>query len=260
MKRLVIATTILLTIFIIAGVSKTEHPFPNNDSVTILNYSVINSYPHDSTAYTQGLVWYEGKMIEGTGLYGCSSLRSVNPLTGEILRIHNLSSTIFGEGLTVLNGKIYQLTWKNNICFVYDANSFKELMTFSYGGEGWGLTTDGVNLIMSDGTSKLRFINPSNFTVMKSIDVMAEDVPVARINELEYVEGVIYANIWLTDTVIGIDPKSGRAIEKIDFSKLKNSDWSNTDVFNGIAYDAENKRMYVTGKLWPILYEVKLSK
>jgi glutamine cyclotransferase len=260
MRRLVIATAILLTIFIVAGVSKTEHPLSKYDSITILNYSVVNSYLHDPNAYTQGLVLYEGKIIEGIGLYGSSSLRSVNQLTGEILRMHNLSSTIFGEGVTVLNGKIYQLTWKNNICFVYDADSFKELLTFSYGGEGWGLTTDGVNLIMSDGSSKLLFINPSNFTVIKSLDVMADGVPVARINELEYVEGVIYANIWLTDTVIGIDPKSGRVIEKIDFSKLKNSDWSSTDVFNGIAYDAENKRMFVTGKLWPILYEVKLIK
>lgn len=259
MKRIVLLTSTLLIGFIILGISQNINQVPIN-GLKHVNYTVINSYPHDSTAYTQGLVWYKGKLFEGTGLFGGSSLRNVTLLTGEVMKIRNLSSTFFGEGITIYDDKIYQLTWKNNVCFVYDISSFNEINSFKYDGEGWGLTNDGVYLIMSNGTSTLSFLNPSNFSLIKTIKVYDGNGPVDRINELEYVEGIIYANIWLTDTIIGINPQNGQVVERIDFSKLKNKDWLNIDVLNGIAYDPDNKRIFVTGKLWPLLFEVKLIK
>ncbi|MBN1682342.1 glutaminyl-peptide cyclotransferase [Candidatus Bathyarchaeota archaeon] len=246
--------------FIILVTTQIEMNFPNETSVTKFYYKIKNEYPHDSLAFTQGLAWYNGYLIEGTGLYGGSSLRRVDLSTGDIINIHNLSSKYFGEGITVLDNKIYQLTWKNQICFVYNASTFEEITTYNFYGEGWGLTTDGTHLIMSNGSSTISFFNPKNFTLEWNINVRTEGFPVSKLNELEYIDGLIYANVWLTDEIIGIDPVNGEVVKKIDFSGLRNENWEKADVFNGISYDVKSKKIFVTGKFWPFLYEIELLK
>jgi glutamine cyclotransferase len=224
------------------------------------SYTVIHTYPHDPSAFTQGLTWFDGQLIEGTGLYGQSTIRKVSLTTGEVTQTHSLSSMLFGEGVTVMEGLVYQLTWKNGLCMVYDVESFEEVRTFHYNGEGWGLTHNGKQLIMSDGSSTIIFIDPTDFTIIDSIDVFDGRYPVTQINELEYVDGVIYANIWQTNQIIGINPNTGEVLDRIDFSELKDKTWSGADVLNGIAYDSLAQRLFITGKLWPVIYEIKLVK
>lgn len=232
----------------------------------VYTYQVVNTFAHDPRAFTQGLVFHDGKLLESTGLYGQSSLREVDLTTGKVLRQLAVPTQYFAEGLELLDGKLYQLTWKEEKVLVYDLNadpkSFRKVGELSYTGEGWGLATDGRWLIMSDGSSTLRFVNPATFVVDHTVQVLKDDVPQERLNELEYVKGEIFANIWKTDWVARIDPASGRVTGMIDFSYLlPAADRTATmDVLNGIAYDAAGDRLFVTGKNWPKLFEVRLKK
>lgn len=233
---------------------------PISTSPVQYGYEVIAGYPHDPTAWTQGLVYADGIFYEGTGLVGQSTLRRVEPWTGEVLSGVRLSDELFGEGITVLNDKIYALTWKAQTGFVVDKESFELLDTFSYPTEGWGLTHDGKQLIMSDGTNRLFFRDPETLAQTGAIEVFDGEEPVVWLNELEYVEGKIYANVWQTEQIAIIDPASGRVTGWIDLSGLLplNEMTEPVDVLNGIAYDDDADRLFVTGKLWPTLFEIRL--
>ena len=224
-------------------------------------YEVVHTYPHDRGAFTEGLVFLNGDLYESTGLNDQSTLREVDLPTGNVLREVPLSSEYFGEGLAILGNKAYQLTWQNHLGFVYDLPTFHLIQTFDYTGEGWGLTTDGHSLIMSDGTSQIRYLDPNTFAVQRTINVTLRGQPVTQINELEYIKGEIYANVWQTDNVLRIDPQTGNVLGVIDFSGLLNpADRApDTDVLNGIAYDPATGRLFVTGKKWPKLFEVRLK-
>ncbi len=224
----------------------------------VFTYTIINTYPHDPYAFTQGLIYTDGILYEGTGLYGRSSLRKVKLETGEVITTYNLPSQFFGEGITIFNNKIIQLTWQNRLGFVYDKNSFALQRQFNYPTEGWGITHDGQRLIMSDGTATLYFWNPDTLAEIGQIQVHDHDKPIVRLNELEYVNGEIYANIWQTDFVVRIDPQSGQVTAWISLAGLLGATSSSVDVLNGIAYDAPHDRLFVTGKLWPSLFEIKL--
>lgn len=218
----------------------------------------MNSYPHDPSAFTQGLVFEEGFIYEGTGVKGQSTLRKVDLQTGDVLLIHELPKKYFGEGITIYGDRIIQLTWRSNIGFVYDKESFRQIDEFSYPTEGWGITHDGDRLILSDGTATLYFMDPDSFEITGQIDVRDDDGSVALLNELEYVLGEVYANVWQTDTIVRIDPQTGRVIGWIDLAGLLDSEESEepVDVLNGIAYDPSDDRLFVTGKLWPSLFEI----
>jgi glutaminyl-peptide cyclotransferase len=225
------------------------------------SYTLVKAWPHDRGAFTEGLVFWRGMLIESTGLYGHSALRKVDLETGHVRQEIRLADQYFGEGIAVLGGKIYQLTWQNHRGFVYDVETLKPEGEFQFTGEGWGLATDGRSLIMSDGTNRIRFIDPATFLVTRTIDVFAHGQPVKMLNELEYVEGELYANVWQTEFVIRIDPATGLVLGAIDFVGIlpKGDRASDTDVMNGIAYDAEDDRLFVTGKNWPELFEVKVK-
>ncbi len=234
--------------------SLTPQPIP------VYTFTVVNSYPHDRAAFTEGLVMDGGVLYEGTGLNGQSSLRRVDLASGKVLQNLALAPAYFGEGVTVWGDHIIQLTWKSHIGFVYDKASFKLLKTFNYLAEGWGLTHDDIRLIMSDGTPTLHFLDPNTFQETGRITVTAEGLPVVNLNELEYVRGEIWANVWQTDRIARIDPETGRVIGWIDLAGLLNpaDRQPSVDVLNGIAYEAEHDRLFVTGKLWPKLFEIRL--
>lgn len=223
-------------------------------------YQVVNIRPHDRDAFTEGLVYLKGVLFESTGQNGSSTLRKVDLQTGRVLQQVKMPAQYFGEGMTVLGGKVFQLTWQNRKGFVYDLESFAVEREFSYTGEGWGLTTDGRSLIMSDGTDGIRFIDPATFQVTRTIHVFNQGQPLTQLNELEYIKGELFANIWQTQSVARIDPADGKVLGMIDFSGLlAPADYAkNTDVLNGIAYDAAGDRLFVTGKNWPKLFEVQL--
>jgi len=242
-----------------------NHSEANNadkDSVPKYGYEIVNTWPHDKDAYTQGLVFYEGKLLESTGQEGRSSLRRVEPETGKVLNMINVPRPYFAEGITLFKGRIYQLTWQHQLGFVYDAESFEKLGEFSYRGEGWGLTNDGSSLIMSDGTNRIRFLDPDNFRVNRTISVLEGRTAVSSINELEYVHGEIYANIWHKERVARIDAQTGRVVGWIDLTGLRAVSAANDNeaVLNGIAYDENHDRLFVTGKLWPKLFEIRVKR
>ncbi|MEW6333116.1 MAG: glutaminyl-peptide cyclotransferase [Thermodesulfobacteriota bacterium] len=224
----------------------------------VYGYRVVRSYPHDRRAFTQGLVYERGFFYEGTGLHGRSSLRKVEPLSGRVLQEARLERIHFGEGITVFGERIVQLTWTSRVGFVYDKASFNLLHRFGYPGEGWGITHDGERLIMSDGTAFLRFLSPRNYRALSSLGVYDDRGPVAGLNELEFVQGAIYANVWPTDRIAVIDPGTGRIAAWIDLSGLLEArDARGDDVLNGIAYDPKTDRLFVTGKLWPKVFEIR---
>ena len=238
------------------GNKHTESPQP----VPFYTYSILGTYTHDRDAFTQGLAFEKDVLYEGTGLYGKSSLRKVDLETGKVLQVHTLPSVYFGEGITIFRDTIIQLTWQSNRGFVYDKNSFGVLGEFTYATEGWGITQDGKRLIMSDGTSTLYFLDANTFVVTGHVQVYDNNVPVTNLNELEYIRGQVYANVWRTDSIAMIDPNSGRVTGWIDLSGLlpPQTDGMRVDVLNGIAYDTANDRLFVTGKLWPRLFEIEL--
>jgi glutamine cyclotransferase len=225
-------------------------------------YQVINTYPHDPTAFTQGLIYQDDIFYEGTGLVGQSTLRKVDPETGEVQKRYDLSPDFFGEGITIFGDKLYQLTWQSHVGFVYDKDSFELLQTFSYPTEGWGLTHDGERLIMSDGTANLYFWDPETLQEIDRVEVRDQQgQPITQLNELEYIEGEVYANVWRTDQIVRINPDTGQVLGWITLSGLlSTADLAQpVDVLNGIAYDAETERLFITGKWWPKLFEIELT-
>ena len=235
---------------------------PANGPVPIYGYQVVHVYPHDPEAFTQGLVFHDGKLLESTGEEGRSSLRRVELETGKVLQKVDVPEPYFAEGITLLKGKIYQLTWQHEVGFIYDAWTFEKIGKFNYQAEGWGLTNDGQSLILSDGSNRIRFLDPDDFQVRKTIAVVDGTTPVREINELEYVQGEIYANIWHADRIARIDPQTGRIVGWIDLAGLLAPGEVHDEeaVLNGIAYDETNGRLFVTGKLWPKLFEIRLTK
>lgn len=224
-------------------------------------YTLVNVFPHDKNAYTQGLVFDHGYFFESTGIYGQSSLRKVNVANGEPLKTFSLPNNIFGEGIAMFDDKIIQISWREQVAFLFDKESFQLLNKFYYPiKEGWGITYDGSNLIMSDGSPYLYFIDKEYFTELSRIEVFDENGPLKDLNELEFIDGEIWANIYNTDFIAKINPKTGAVTGKINLSGLlKQGDKAeNTNVLNGIAYDTKNKRLFVTGKYWPKLFEIKL--
>lgn len=223
---------------------------------------VVNIYPHDPAAFTQGLIFHNGQLLESTGLHGASSLRRVDLRTGNVVEKVAIPDIYFAEGLTLLGNNLYQLTWQSHKGFIYSLDGLQQVREFSYDGEGWGLTTDDRDLIMSDGTDRIRFINPNSFQVEKTINVRDGERSVSQLNELEFVNGEIYANIWHSDFIARIDPETGRVKSWIDCTGLlaqaPDSGTSKHDVLNGIAYDKEKDRLFLTGKLWHKLFEVKI--
>jgi glutamine cyclotransferase len=227
----------------------------------VFGYEIVNRYPHDPEAFTQGLVYRDGFLYESTGLYGRSSLRKVRLETGEVVARRDIDRRYFAEGLTDWGNRLIQLTWQTNVGFVYDLASFTLLRTFDYPGEGWGITHDGRRLIMSDGTSALRFLDPSTFRETARLVVRDGGRPIDNLNELEFVDGDIYANVWLTDRIAIIAADTGRVAAWIDLAGLlPRRVPRGDDVLNGIAYDAARKRLFVTGKLWPVLFEIRVRR
>jgi len=232
-------------------------------AVPTYGYTVVRSFPHDREAFTQGLIYKNGFFYEGTGLVGRSGIRKVKLESGEVVQAKPLGAQYFGEGITDWNGSLVQITWQSEIGFVYDLDTFDQKKTFSYKGEGWGITHDGTRLIMSDGQPEgaLRFLDPVTLKETGRIIVRDGRGPVTHLNELEYVKGEIYANVWQTDRIARISPKDGRVTGWIDLSGLlPASEKARDAVLNGIAYDAAGDRLFVTGKLWPRVFEIKLVK
>lgn len=229
---------------------------------TVLHYSVVKQFPHDPECYTQGLTFDGGKLFESGGQYGRSSLREVELDTGKLKRNHIVPAEFFAEGMTIVGDKIYQLTYKEGQCLVYDKAKFDVVKSFRYEGEGWGLTYDGKNLLMSDGSAEIRVLDPETFKELKRIQVTDGGNPVQLLNELEFVDGVLYANIYLTDRIARIDPTTGRVTGWLDLAGILDRNklpaTSKAEVLNGIAYEPSAKRLFVTGKYWPTLFEIKL--
>lgn len=231
-------------------------------SAPVGGFRVVNAYPHDPTAFTQGLIYRDGYLYESTGLKGQSTLRKVNLETGEVVRQVRVDAKYFAEGLASWGGRLIQLTWRSNVAFVYDAGTLSVENTLSYSGEGWGLTADGSRLIMSDGSDTLRLMDPATFRERARLSVRDGSAPVRNLNELEFVKGEIYANIWYTDRIARIAPDTGRVVGWIDLTGLLPAVYQLEAgaVLNGIAYDAGSDRLFVTGKLWPKLFEIKLTR
>jgi glutamine cyclotransferase len=225
------------------------------------DFTVVRRFPHDTTAYTQGLVYANGQLYESTGLAGRSQLRRLDLATGTVQAGVTLAPNQFGEGLALLGGRLYQLTWKNHVGYVYDAATLARVDSFSYTGEGWGLATDGKSLIMSDGTDTLRFLDPKTFTVQRRLVVSDKGSALPALNELEYVRGELFANIYTGDWIVRIDPHTGSVTQWIDCHDLLPADKRSpsTDVLNGIAFDSTTGNLLITGKLWPTLYEIRLK-
>lgn len=225
------------------------------------SFKVVAAYPHDASAFTQGLAISGGKLYEGTGIYGASTLRRVDLATGRVEKQRALARNYFGEGIAIAGNRIYQLTWQNGIGIVYDLETFNVERTFQYDGEGWGLTFDGTHLILSDGTATLRFLDPETFAVVRTVEVRDAGKPVAKLNELEFIDGEVWSNIWYDDRIARISPVDGAVKGYLDLSTLyPQSARSSEAVLNGIAYDADAKRLFVTGKNWPQLYEIEVGR
>lgn len=226
-----------------------------------LDYEVVNSYPHDPAAFLQGLLWYRGGFYESTGLYGQSTLRRVEFPSGKILKSISLPAELFGEGLALVGNRLVQLTWTTKRGFVYDRDSFALLREFQYDSEGWGITYDGKYLIMSDGSSKLTYLDPNSFAVVRALSVTMDGHPIGRLNELEFIEGEIWSNVWQTNLVLRIDPGTGKVASFLNLSGILPASMRTgaEDVLNGIAYDAEQKRIFVSGKLWPRIFEIHVK-
>ena len=256
--------TLLLTLLLtVSGCSdNTARTGTASGPVQTYGYEVKHVYPHDPAAFTQGLIYRDRLLWESTGLNGESSLRKVELETGRVIKKVDVAAQFFAEGMTVFRGRVYQLTWQAQKGFIYDPETFQQLGEFAYTGEGWGLTHDNNYLIMSDGTNRIRFLDPATFETKRTINVSLDGRPVNELNELEYVKGEIYANVWQTDRVVRIEPQTGRVVGVIDLTGLlpPAERTASTDVLNGIAYDEATDRLFVTGKLWPKLFEIRLVK
>lgn len=254
-------TCIVLLAVVLCALTLTRAQAQRPQATPVYGYEVVKVYPHDREAFTQGLLYRDDVLYESTGLNGKSSLRKVQLETGKVLRQTPVESRYFAEGLTDWGARLVQLTWNTNIGFVYDLASFKQLQTFSYTGEGWGLAHDGRRLIMSDGTPTLRFLDPQTLTVTGQVQASDGSSAVRDLNELEFVDGQVYANVWLTDRIAIIAPENGRVTAWINLAGLMSKNGLSSDaVLNGIAYDAQRKRLFVTGKLWPSLFEIRVRR
>lgn len=222
-------------------------------------YRVVRSFPHDTGGFTQGLLYRDGVLYESTGLNGRSSLRKVELETGKVLKIHRLEHQFFGEGLADWNDRLIQLTWRSGTGIVYDLNSFEEIERFEYPGEGWGLTHDGERLIMSDGTPELRLLDPETLAETGRLTVTYKGQGLRGLNELEYIDGKVWANVWPTDHIVMIDPADGQVTGHLDLAGIlpREQRRGSEDVLNGIAWDARQRRLFVTGKNWPLLFEIE---
>ncbi len=245
-----------------------EAPLNKVPAPAQVSYSVLNIFPHDTLAFTQGLIFHNNRMYEGTGQKGASSLRIVDLTTGKIEKRVDLEPDLFGEGITILNDTLYQLTWENHLVLVYDVKKLKLIRKIYWNREGWGITHDNENLIISDGTDKLYFVHPGDFRLLKTISVYNHLGPVNNLNELEYINGFVYANQWETNYILKIDPASGVVAGVLDFTnalkKFANINYdrkTSTEgaVLNGIAWDSATQRLFVTGKLWPKLLEIRMN-
>ena len=247
--------------------SNANTPKPTAGPVAMYDYEIVKTYPHDPKAFTQGLEFHDGILYEGTGGKDddafFSSLRKVDYTTGKVLLKHDLPPEYFGEGITILGDKIYQITWREMTAFEYDLKDFKLLREMRYTGDGWGLTNDGTNLIMSDGTHVIKYVNPQDFRTVRTIVVNDEKgQPLMRLNELEWVKGEIWANVWETSWIVRIDPATGKLLGRIDLNKLAGEEQARNrkaDVLNGIAYDQATDKLFITGKLWTQLFEIKVN-
>jgi glutamine cyclotransferase len=222
-------------------------------------YTVTATFPHDSNAYTQGLLWGDSALYESTGLYGHSDVRRVDLRTGRVVASRPLPADRFGEGLTLLKGRLYQLTWKAGVVYTYDPATLALQDSMKYSGEGWGLTTDGTNLIMSDGSDSLRVVSPQDFSVRRVVHVRYQNAPMHQLNELEYVNGEILANVYESNWLLRIDPETGQVKQAVDFSDLYTDRPPTAEVMNGVALAPDGQHLLLTGKLWPRLFEVKLN-
>jgi glutaminyl-peptide cyclotransferase len=247
---------------LLLGAALNQKADSSENTAPIFGYKIINTFPHDPKAFTQGLIYHKGFLYEGTGLLGQSSLRKVQLETGKILKQISLPVDLFGEGLTLWENKIIQLTWQSGLGLVYELDTFRVLKKFHYPTEGWGITQDGRQLIMSDGTDTLTFLDPNTFKEQKRIRVHDRGLPIPLLNELEYIKGEIYANVFLTNRIVRISPKTGRVTGWIDLKGLlPEADWvQGVDVLNGIAYDDQRDRIFVTGKYWPKLFEIQITR
>jgi glutamine cyclotransferase len=254
-------TVAILVVLLFGGILLVlQSSQPANSAAARYTYTVVNVYPHDTNAFTEGLVVQGGFLYESTGLYGSSSLRLVDLETGSVLQETAMPSQFFGEGIAILDGTIVQLTWREHTGFVYDKASFSLLGNFSFSGEGWGTTYDGSCLIVSNGTDTLQFLDPVTHQNVKEVQVRDGNAAVTNLNELEYVKGDVYANIWHQQKIAVINPQTGRVKAWVDLAGLQSPTVLNSEsVLNGIAYDAENDRLFVTGKNWPQLFEIKLA-
>ena len=263
MKRVTLAAVLFVIALLIAGgvlviILNIGQMPTDSGSPTHYTYQIMKTYPHDTTAFTEGLVFNDGVLYESTGLYNSSSLRQVNLENGVVQDEVLLPNQYFGEGLTVVNGSLVQLTWREKTGFIYNKETFGLLGNFSYSSEGWGLTFNGSDLIMSDGTSKLTFLDPVTFQMVGQVNVYDGNTPVANINELEYVNGDVYANVWLQQNIAIINPQTGMVKGWIDLTGIYQSNNAD-DVLNGIAYDSQTDRLFITGKNWPNLYQITIA-
>jgi glutamine cyclotransferase len=243
--------------------SRKTQPPVQDAGPKIFSHSVLAAYPHDTSSYTQGLAFYKGQLYEGTGLEGRSKLLKVDLKTGKILKRLDLPETVFGEGITILHDTIYQLTWRNNVVYAYTLSDFKKVKEFPLPTEGWGITHDGSSLIVSDGSGNLYFYDPATFRLLSKSGITEGGNPTFNINELEYIDGYVYANQYQYPYILKIDPRAAKVVAKYDMSDLWNRVKSinpEVDVPNGIAYDDSTKKLYVTGKWWPELYEIQLGQ
>jgi glutamine cyclotransferase len=247
-------------VYLLNNSSGASSPTTNIKPPATYSYRIVATYPHDPNAFTEGLTYSDGYLYESTGLYGQSSLRQVDLTSGQVIQQVNLSNQYFGEGIAIVNNTIIQLTWQSHIGFVYDKNNFALLSNFTYPTEGWGLTYNGTELIMSDGTSNLYFLNPTTFQQTGEVQVHDGNSSITEINELEYVNGTVYANIWHTNNIAKINPSTGQVEAWINLAGLaaQNVSGSSEAVLNGIAYDQQTNRLFVTGKDWANLYQIDL--
>jgi glutamine cyclotransferase len=260
MKKTVLAAVFVVTVVLVASVAWLAFfsSEPKSNGPTMYTYQIVKTYPHNTTAFTEGLAFNDGSLYESTGLYGASSLRQVNLTDGAIQKELSLPPQYFAEGLTVVNDSLVQLTWENKTGFIYNKQTFAVEGNFSYPTEGWGLTFNGTDLVMSDGTANLYFLNPTTYQRVGEISVHDGNTSVTNINELEYINGDVYANIWLQQKIAIINPQTGLVKGWIDLSGIYQSNVPD-DVLNGIAYDAQTSRLFVTGKDWPSLYQITLT-
>jgi glutamine cyclotransferase len=245
-----------------AAVGATPLPVRQSPGTAVqASYEVVKVYPHDPQAFLQGLLYHDGKLYESTGLNGRSSLRRVKLKNGKVQKLINIPQEYFAEGLAVVDDRLVQLTWQSRRGFVYNLKNFKMLRDFRYESEGWGITYDGTNLVMSDGSDTLTYLDPQTFEPVRRLAVTMNGRPLVRINELEFIEGEIWANVWLSDMIVRIAPATGEVTSFLDLTGILTPDMrtGGEDVLNGIAYDAQGKRIFVSGKLWPRLFEIRLK-